>query len=90
MPQDKIRVPAVWLSHLLDKEKEDFKQYLLNSTALIDKVLEILDHRISEVQKKRVMFNQYEHAAFPYAMADCNGAERELNFLKDLFTFERK
>lgn len=68
------RLPMVWLSHLkTEEERIKFKDYILNSTSLWERLGDILAEKIPENNKEN-----YSKASWAYYQADQNGYQRAL------------
>lgn len=75
----------MWTSHIKDEEeKVDFKAYIANSTALLDRLTDIINMKIDAAEKARVSEKGYDNATWPFKQADLNGFVRALNEIKTL------
>jgi hypothetical protein len=76
----KNNLSTLWLSHLKDqKEKESFKQYILNANSLWDKLNTILENKI--VKQKEI---DYVNPSWAYFQADQNGYNRAIKDIQEL------
>lgn len=68
---------AIWTSHLKDpKEIEDFKVYVKNSSALINRLSDILEAKLDAVERPKK--TDYDCPSWAYEQADRNGQVRTL------------
>jgi len=73
----------IWTSHIKDEEeKEQFKKYVENSSALLDRLTDIIEKKINAAETQRVSEKNYQFPAWPYRMADYNGYIRALAEMK--------
>ena len=64
----------LWSSHIKDdEEREDFKKYVANSSALLDRLTEIVNMKIVTAEKARLSEKDYALSTWPYKQADLNG-----------------
>lgn len=64
-------------------ENKEFKDYLLNSSGVFDKMRSILDKMV-----KRQKRDDYKEAGWPYLRAYDDGYNAALKEVKDLITFK--
>jgi len=75
----------IWTSHIKDEEeKEEFKKYVENSAAILDRLTDIIEKKIKAAEALRISEKNYQFPAWPYKMADCNGYTRALEELKSI------
>jgi hypothetical protein len=69
-----MKLATMWTSHLkTQKEKDNFKEYILNSSSLWDRLGSLLREKIP-----KSLETDYEVASWAYYQADQNGYERAL------------
>ena len=75
----------LWTSHIKDdEEKEEFRKYVNNSSALLDRLTEIVNIKIAAAERSRLSEKDYALAMWPFKQADLNGYLRALNEMKTL------
>ncbi len=64
----------LWSSHIKDdEEREDFKKYVANSSALLDRLTEIVNIKIAAAEITRLSEKDYALASWALRQADLNG-----------------
>ena len=75
----------LWASHIKDdEEKEEFKKYVANSSALLDRLADIVNMKLSTAEKTRLSEKDYALASWAMRQADLNGYLRAWNEMKAL------
>ena len=81
----------VWTQHLkTEKEREDFRQVLKNSTLLKNRLLQILAERYDAIERKGFKEEDYAEPGWETLQAFRNGKLATLKEVADLFDFEEK
>mgnify|MGYP001301555143 CR=1 FL=1 len=81
----------VWTQHLkTEKEREDFRQALRNSTLLKNRLLQILSERYDAIERRVFKEEDYAEAGWETLQAFRNGKLSTLKEVADLFDFEKK
>ena len=76
---------VLWTSHIKDKEEqEEFRKYVLNSSALLDRLTEIVNMKIAAAEKTRLSEKDYALATWAFKQADLNGYLRAWHEIKTL------
>ena len=79
---------AVWTQNLkTDKEREEFKQILLNSTLLRNRLLQILSDYFDKVERRGFREEDYAEAGWGELQAFRNGKLATYREIADLFDF---
>ena len=86
---NKERVAGQWLKGLTDKEKDDFKEYLANSTQLLSKITDMIEDRLVTLRHKEASEKLFASPNWPYQQAYLMGSIHELTQFATLFTTER-
>lgn len=82
---------VVWTQHLkTDKEQEEFRQVLKNSTLLRNRLLQILSERYDAIERKGFREEDYAEAGWETLQAFRNGKLSTLKEVADLFDFNEK
>ena len=80
------RISALWAKHIDDAEKrEEYKRTILASTTALDRLRELIDEMLEEIDMKTLDFETKNWAYFQAALI---GEKRILNKLRRLITFE--
>lgn len=75
----------MWTSHLKDEEeKEEFRKYVNNSSALLDRLTEIVNIKIAAAEGRRLSEKDYALATWGFKQADLNGYLRAWHEIKTL------
>lgn len=72
-----------WTDKKPPEQKEDFKKYILNSGALLDRLIEMIDRRITEVDKLTDA-DDFSSPSWALQMASRQGRRRALNEIRKL------
>lgn len=81
----------VWTQHLqTEKEKEQFRQVLKNSTLLRNRLLQILSEKFESVERKGFKEEDYSEAGWETLQAFRNGKLSTYREIADLFDFTDK
>ena len=76
---------VLWTSHIKDdEEKEEFRKYVNNSSALLDRLTEIVDMKIAAAENTRLSEKDYHLASWPFKQADLNGYLRAWHEMRTL------
>jgi hypothetical protein len=79
---------TVWTQKLkTDKEREEFKQVLKNSTLLTNRLLQILDEKFETIERRGFKEEDYAEAGWVTLQAFRNGKLAMLKEVADLFDF---
>jgi small nuclear ribonucleoprotein (snRNP)-like protein len=76
---------AEWLKHLKGEDRERFKEYLLNSSGVFDRLHTLLKERV-KVQKRE----DYMASGWPYLRAFDDGYNKALEDVMDLIAFRKE
>lgn len=77
-----------WISDLPTKEeKEEFKQYLREQSRYTDKLVNILERKLRDVQEARRSLKSYTFQSWPEYQADRNATERTILEILKLLDF---
>jgi len=80
-----------WTKHLKDKSaKEDFEKLLRNSTISLGRLREILEEKLTALDRSEVKSDVYDSPNWAYKQADVNGMRRVLMNIIALLDFTRK
>ncbi len=64
----------LWASHIKDdEEREEFKKYVANSSALLDRLTEIVNMKIAAAESRRLSEKDYNNPSWPLKQADTIG-----------------
>jgi len=75
----------MWTSHIKnEEERKEFKAYIANSSALLDRLTDIINQKISAAEKTRLSEKDYALTTWPFKQADLNGYLRAFNEIKTL------
>jgi len=75
----------MWTAHIKDEEeKAEFKAYIANSSALLDRLTEIINVKIAAAERTRLSEKDYGLQTWPFKQADLNGYLRAFNEIKTL------
>ena len=84
LPQN--RISGLWAKHIDDAEKrEEFKKTILASNTALDRLRELIDEMLEELDMKSMDFDTKNWA---YFQASLIGEKRILNKLRRLITFD--
>ena len=76
----KNNLSTLWLSHLKDqKDKDNFKEYILNSSSIWDRLNYILDQKIIPPKA-----SDYDSPSWSHYQADSNGYNRAIKDIKEI------
>ena len=76
----KRNLSTLWLSHLKEqKERDNFRDYILNSSSLWDKLNLILENKT--VKQKET---DYDNPSWAYFQADQNGYNRAIKDIQEI------
>ena len=74
------------LQGLQGKEREEFKEYLLNNKKLLDKLIKMLYNMYRDVEN--VSSNDYDSASWAFKQAHLNGKKEVIRNLISLLTLD--
>lgn len=75
----------IWFAHIKDeKEKKEFKEYIENSTALLNRLTDILKNKSNAAESLRLSEKDFHMSSWPYRQADLNGYLRALKEMKEI------
>ena len=81
------RLKLEWLKDLkTDKEREEFKQYVLSSQKVLDKLREIVYNM--SINEEKVKTIDYDSPSWSHKQAHLNGKQEVYRTLLDLLTFK--
>ena len=73
----------LWSAHIQDKEeKADFQKYVENSTALLDRLADIITKKVEAAETARLSKKNFEMPSWAYDQADTNGYIRALKEIR--------
>ena len=73
----------LWTSHIKDEgEKTDFQKYVENSTALLNRLADIITKKIEAAEAVRIGKKNFEMPSWAYDQADTNGYIRALKEIR--------
>ena len=73
----------LWSAHIQDKEeKADFQKYDENSTALLDRLADIITKKVEAAETARLSKKNFEMPSWAYDQADTNGYIRALKEIR--------
>lgn len=73
----------LWTSHIKDAEEQaEFKKYVENSSALLDRLTEILLKKIEAAEVARIAKNNFVSGSWAFDQADTNGYIRALREIR--------
>jgi hypothetical protein len=79
---------SAWTKHLSDpKDKEQFKNSILGSKSVLNRLKALLDEQEAELIKNE---NDYDNPNWAYRQADVNGYRRCLRSITTLITLDPK
>ncbi len=81
-------IPSVWFKGLDFEKKKDFEAYLRNSTALVDKLQEIILDQIETLERKQIQEEFYEKPELFAKICYLNGQLAAYNKVLSLFHFK--
>lgn len=77
-----------WFRDLPKDEQKEFKELVLGSQKVLDKLRKICYNRL-EMLVEKVSDKDYQNAAWPYLQAHKNGQIEELRLLLDILDFTK-
>jgi len=72
-----------WTSHLKDKEKDNFAEYVRSASAIFERLDQILKEKEPVSDEA-----DYDKASWPYYRADQDGYSRALKDIRKLFPID--
>jgi predicted alpha/beta superfamily hydrolase len=82
----KRNLSTLWTSHLQgQKDKDQFKEYILNSSSLWERLNTILENKLTKNKE-----TDYNNAAWAYFQADQNGYNRALKEIQEILPLTNK
>jgi hypothetical protein len=79
---------VIWSSHLPKEEQEEFKKYLLNSDALLNRLSDIIKQKIKAAEDARLSKDGYESPGWSERQADTIGYLRFGKEIQDLINLK--
>jgi hypothetical protein len=80
---------AVWFRpehHRDPSKKQDYEAAIRNSRLIVDRLLEILEQRMEQIENTEMDIDTYDGGA-AFKLAFINGRKKELKETADLFSF---
>lgn len=82
---------TAWTNHLqTEEEKERFKESLLHSRWLFDRLTQLLDQMDKSLENQELSTKAYDSPNWQYRQADCNGSKRMIRKIKQLINLDHK
>lgn len=79
-----------WFSHLSGDQAERFKQQIMNSEPVLNRLGEILDEWEKELDSAETGKEQYSSPSWAAQQADRNGDRRRLRAVKTLINLDQR
>lgn len=80
-----------WTTHLKDPEEaKRFRQYIHQSKGVLDRLNEIMDKQVEELDEQETTATQYDSPSWAALQADRNGYRRAIRLVKKLITLDQK
>lgn len=81
------KLPVVWAKHLPKDEQEEFFEYVRHNHRLLSRLRQIIDDKISVIERAEANEETYRDAGYAYWQAHQNGREAALKDLRKLTDF---
>lgn len=80
-----------WTNHLKDPEEaKRFRQYMHQSKGVLDRLNEMMDKQVEELDQLEADTSQYDSPSWAALQADRNGYRRAVRQIKKLITLDQK
>lgn len=80
------RLNTAWTQLFKDEDKlKEFETYFLNSSRLINALMEIIRRKKEVLDRKELTEEMYDSPSWAAKQAHLNGAKAELRFIESLF-----
>lgn len=80
-----------WTTHLKDPEEaKRFRQYMYSSKGVLDRLTQILDTKVEELDQLEADVAQYDSPSWAALQADRNGYRRAMRQVKKIITLDQK
>ena len=81
---------SAWTKHLKEEEKERFKNSILGSKEVLDRLKELLEELKTEADNIELDPKTYGLPNWDYRQADLNGYKRALKTINKIITLDQK
>lgn len=81
------KIPIHWTSHLPGKEKKAFRESVLASRFILERLAQILEQKAEADYRQTTDPSQFSKPDFTHRVAHANGYNRALQDVIDLITF---